>query len=88
MRYALVKDGIIQNVIVCEPEFLSNIQSNWDYCVRVDEIFKPAKWVRGEEEVYLLPPIEELEQWTYDPGQEEPAIGWSYDGTNFSKPIE
>lgn len=38
MIYALIKNGIVVNVIVADPNFISLIQSKWDYCVRIDNL--------------------------------------------------
>lgn len=32
-RYALVKDGVVQNKIVAESDFIPKIESLFDYCV-------------------------------------------------------
>lgn len=38
MVYALIKNGIIENTIVADSNFISTIQSQWDACVRIDEL--------------------------------------------------
>lgn len=34
--YALVKNGIVEQVIVAEADFIALITANWDACIRVD----------------------------------------------------
>lgn len=41
MIYALVKNGVVINTIVADDNFISTISSNYDACVRVDNIDNP-----------------------------------------------
>ena len=36
MQYALIKDGIVQRVIVAEPDFLPHIADEWDHIEALD----------------------------------------------------
>lgn len=38
MIFALIKNGIIMNCIVADQGFIDLISSQWDYCIRIDEI--------------------------------------------------
>jgi hypothetical protein len=38
MDYALVKDGLVQNVIVAEPDFIPLIQAEWDHIEALDTL--------------------------------------------------
>lgn len=38
MVYALIKNGIVENTIVADANFINLIQSNWDYCIRIDNL--------------------------------------------------
>jgi len=38
MKYALIKSGVVENIILADAEFISIIASSWDHCVRLDEI--------------------------------------------------
>ena len=38
MIYALIKDGMVQNTIIADQDFIDSISSDWDHCVRVDEM--------------------------------------------------
>lgn len=38
MIYALIKNGIIENTIVADANFISIIENNWDSCIRIDEL--------------------------------------------------
>lgn len=56
--FALVNDGVVENRIVAETEFILQISSQWQFVVRVDEL------------------------------EQQPDIGWTYDGSNFAPPSE
>jgi hypothetical protein len=38
MIFALIKDNKVVNVIVSQPDFISQIESSYDACVRIDEL--------------------------------------------------
>lgn len=38
MIYALIKSGIVENTIIADEGFIAMIASEWDHCVRVDEM--------------------------------------------------
>lgn len=38
MRFACVRNLVIENVIVADYDFLPLIQSQWDYILRVDDL--------------------------------------------------
>lgn len=89
MRYALIKHNVIQNVIQIEDEnFLQSIAPLWDHCVRTDTLYKAPKWIKDGVETHEEPKFEEIQFWQYDPGVEEPSIGWTYiNGEFFSQEI-
>lgn len=41
--YALIKQGFVRNVIVADDAFCKQIQSEWDYVVRIDELNPPPQ---------------------------------------------
>jgi len=80
--YALIKDGIVVNTIVAEPEFIHIIESQWDACIRIDNIATPDKWTKnGEQDQYSLP-ISTQQYWSKDGEQdvyEDPIDeSWTY----------
>lgn len=38
MKFALIKDGIVKNIIVAEQDFLPHIQDQYDYIIDVSEM--------------------------------------------------
>lgn len=36
MEYALIRNGIVHNVIVADVDFIQNIQNDWDHIERID----------------------------------------------------
>jgi hypothetical protein len=89
MRYLLIKNGIVENIIIAEPSFIPLIQDEWDNCIcEKDIVLASDKWVKeGEIDLLEQPMIDENtvdNTWTYVPGDSLPQIGWSYDGENFS----
>jgi hypothetical protein len=38
MIYALVKNGVIENTIVADESFVSLIQPDWDFVLRIDQM--------------------------------------------------
>jgi hypothetical protein len=38
MVYALIKNGVVENTIVADANFISLINSQWDNCIRIDEL--------------------------------------------------
>jgi hypothetical protein len=51
-NYALVKNGIVENVISAEQEFINQIQSQWDECIDVTSLeTKPGiGWLYADSE--------------------------------------
>lgn len=39
MRYALIKNGIVVNVIIADPTFILGIQSQYDACIDVTNTY-------------------------------------------------
>ena len=84
--YALIKNNKVENTIVAEQNFIDSIQNQYDYCIRIDQIDTPCKWIKDNEQDVFENPNDET--WTYVPGIQRPSIGRSYDGSNFSEPQE
>lgn len=38
MVYAMIKDGVVENTIVADSEFVATQEENYDACVRIDEM--------------------------------------------------
>lgn len=38
MRYALIRSGVVVSRIVADANFISSIQSQYDHCIRVDQL--------------------------------------------------
>lgn len=47
MEWALIKDGIVENIIVADEEFINLIRDNYDDCICIDnESPRPNKnWI-------------------------------------------
>lgn len=37
MIYALVKNGLVVNTIVADPDFISHIKDQYDHCIQVSD---------------------------------------------------
>jgi len=115
MRYLLIKNNKVENIIIADPSFIATIESDYDFCMLSDDLISPDKWTKtAETDAYVQPmtieswskdgesdvfvdPFDETwtynesvsdETWTHVMGTIEPQIGWSYDGEDFSPPIE
>lgn len=61
MNYALIKNGIVQNIIVAEPDFLELIKADYDVIKEVEEAhgaFSPGWSYNADTDTYSAPPIE------------------------------
>jgi hypothetical protein len=38
MNYALIKDGVIKNIIVIDDPSVLELFKDWDHCIRVDHL--------------------------------------------------
>lgn len=36
--YALISNGVVQNIIVADANFIAGISANWQHCVRIDQL--------------------------------------------------
>jgi len=92
MIYALIKNNVVENTIVADEIFINNISSQYDFCIRIDNISTPNLWTKdGEQDLFEQPMIDEVTSdptWTLVPGIRQPGVGWSYSGSNFSEPQE
>ena len=67
MRYALIKNGKVENVIIADAEFIKHLASKYDYIENVDGkrvgpgcSYDPIKKVFGDPSPPPLPSLEEL----------------------------
>lgn len=38
MIWALIKNGVVENTIIADQDFIDQISSQWEHCVRIDEM--------------------------------------------------
>lgn len=38
MIYACILNGVVENTIVADPEFVERIASQWDHVIRIDQL--------------------------------------------------
>ena len=61
MIYALIKDGIVKNVIVAEAAFIDVISNDWDYIVDITDTEYGVGWTyNGEEFAAVIEPAVEV----------------------------
>jgi hypothetical protein len=69
-RYALIKDTIVENIIVADLTFISNIENDWDFCIDLAS-FNPEPcigWIYDELTLTFTDPTPPPEE----PPPEEP----------------
>ena len=58
MNYALIKSGLVENVIVADASFVDAIQSEWDHIVDITDTEYGVGWLYDGEE-FSFPVVEE-----------------------------
>jgi hypothetical protein len=58
MNYALIKSGLVENVIIADAAFIEVIRSEWDHIVDITDTEYGNGWLYDGEE-FTLPAVEE-----------------------------
>jgi hypothetical protein len=58
MNYALIKSGLVENVIIADAAFIDVIRSEWDHIVDITDTGYGKGWLYDGEE-FTLPVVEE-----------------------------
>lgn len=75
MKYALIKDNKIQNVIVADEDFLKHIEKNWEHIIAIDD-FKPMPWLDWNYENKIFTSPDGKQRLDINPSIWSKFIGW------------
>jgi len=59
MVFALIQNGLVENVIVADANFISGISGQWQYCVRIDQLDPVPGIGWTYDGANFAPPVEE-----------------------------